>query len=92
VRADDAASVAGVWDAIERAASPLLRSADGMALHEHQRSSCREAAQMLRTGSSDPLVIAEHLRGARACLAHITGAAATEAMLDLLFGRFCIGK
>ena len=40
----------------------------------------------------DPLLIAESLRAARLAVDRITGHAGTEAMLDALFGRFCIGK
>ncbi len=40
----------------------------------------------------DPLVVAEHLRTAREAFDRLTGRAATEDMLDALFGRFCIGK
>jgi len=38
------------------------------------------------------LISAEHLRLARAAFDQLTGRASTEAMLDTLFGRFCIGK
>jgi tRNA modification GTPase len=40
----------------------------------------------------DPLLIAEQLRRARAAFDALIGRAATEDMLDALFGRFCIGK
>lgn len=40
----------------------------------------------------NPLIVAEHLRQARAAFDRLTGQAATEDMLDALFGRFCIGK
>jgi tRNA modification GTPase len=42
--------------------------------------------------TDDPLVVAEHLRQAREAFDRLTGRAATEDMLDALFGRFCIGK
>jgi len=38
------------------------------------------------------LLIAETLRGARVAFDRLLGRAATEDMLDALFGRFCIGK
>lgn len=41
---------------------------------------------------ADPLLVAEHLRNARLAFDRLTGKAATEDMLDALFGRFCIGK
>ena len=40
----------------------------------------------------DPLLAAEHLRLSRAALDRLVGRSGTEAMLDTLFGRFCIGK
>jgi len=40
----------------------------------------------------DPLVVAEHLRQARAAFDRLVGRSSTEDMLDALFGRFCIGK
>ena len=43
-------------------------------------------------GEVDPLIVAEHLRVARTMFDKLTGRAATEDMLDALFGRFCIGK
>jgi tRNA modification GTPase len=42
--------------------------------------------------TGDPLLVAEGLRSARAALDRLLGRAATEDMLDTLFGRFCIGK
>jgi tRNA modification GTPase len=36
--------------------------------------------------------MAEELRRARSAFDRLTGRAATEDMLDSLFGRFCIGK
>jgi len=40
----------------------------------------------------DPLLVAEQLRLACIAFDRLTGRAATEDMLDALFGRFCIGK
>jgi tRNA modification GTPase len=52
------------------------------------------AADVLTSAASvsDPLILAEHLRQARDSFDRLTGRAATEDMLDSLFGRFCIGK
>jgi tRNA modification GTPase len=41
---------------------------------------------------TDPVLIAEYLRLARAGLDYLTGQTGTKEMLDALFGRFCIGK
>lgn len=64
------------------------------ALNARQRALLRDAAEALRgaAGETDPLLIAEHLRLARLAFDRLTGRAATEDMLDALFGRFCIGK
>lgn len=42
--------------------------------------------------TNNPLILAEHLRAARAAFDGLVGRASTEDMLDTLFGRFCIGK
>ena len=88
----DDRSVQNLWRIIDQAAVPLLGKPGGLSLHEHQRAACETAARCLHSASGDPLVLAEDLRQARATLGRITGAASTEAMLDALFGRFCIGK
>jgi tRNA modification GTPase len=64
------------------------------ALNARQRLRLREAADALRGAADlmDPLLIAEQLRRARAAFDALIGRAATEDMLDTLFGRFCIGK
>ncbi len=42
--------------------------------------------------SSDPLIVAECVRLARVHLGGLIGGGDVEAMLDTLFGRFCLGK
>lgn len=83
-----------LWGAIEARASALLPRADQLALNYRQRALCNEclaeAEQSLVV--TDLLLVAEHLRRARAALDRVTGSTDTEAMLDALFGRFCIGK
>ena len=60
------------------------RQRDGVALlHSHLLNAC---------GAHDLLIVAEELRGARGAIDALTGRAATEDMLDSLFGGFCIGK
>jgi tRNA modification GTPase len=49
-------------------------------------------ADAVAGGAADPLILAEHLRVARAGFDALVGRATTEHMLDALFGRFCIGK
>ena len=65
-----------------------------VALARHQRALLAEAREAIEgaSGESDMLIVAEHLRRARMAFDRLTGRAATEDMLDTLFGRFCIGK
>lgn len=93
VRRDSPATVTHVWDRIADMARIRLPSPDAIALNRRQRELVEDAADALRiTSVADPLIIGEHLRLATRALAAITGADATEAMLDNLFGQFCIGK
>ena len=75
-------------------ARALLPAEGEAALSERQRNGLGLLADALSLslGQQDPILVAEGLRaGLRACDA-LTGRAGTEAMLDQLFGRFCIGK
>jgi tRNA modification GTPase len=75
-------------------AARLLPAEGEVAANRRQRSALVEARESLaEAGSStDMLVAAEALRGARLALDAVTGRAGVEDMLDALFGRFCIGK
>jgi len=77
----------------ERAAG-LMPLPGELALNRRQREVLAETAAALRMGESttDPLLIAEANRLARAALDRLTGRAGVEDMLDALFGTFCIGK
>ena len=93
IAAGDAASVARLWAIIARRSGALLGHADGPpAMRERQRSACKRAADALRIHTSDAVLIAEALALARRSLAELLGVDATAAMLDALFGRFCLGK
>jgi tRNA modification GTPase len=72
----------------------LLPPADIVALNRRQRTLLVEAADHLDAAGTthDWLIRGEMLRLTRGALDKITGRAATEDMLDTLFGRFCIGK
>uniref|UniRef100_UPI0031585B16 hypothetical protein n=1 Tax=Sphingomonas sp. H160509 TaxID=2955313 RepID=UPI0031585B16 len=70
----------------------MLPRGDEIALKQYQRQQCAAAVEALRYRSSDALIVAEHLRQARAILTGVLGLDATGEMLDALFGRFCIGK
>lgn len=78
---------------VERARMAMPRAGQ-VAVSRHQ-AALLDVAQVAVGAAgmtSDPLLIAEHLRVARLAFDRLTGRAATEDMLDALFGRFCIGK
>lgn len=85
-------SVAALWRLIGERARKMLPPADRPALNARARAHVADAVAALNAPSEDPLIVAEQLREARTALARVTGEDATEAMLDALFGRFCIGK
>jgi tRNA modification GTPase len=64
------------------------------ALSRRQRELIGTALEALDSAdpSGDPLLVAEQFRAARLAFDRLIGRAATEDMLDTLFGRFCIGK
>ena len=80
--------------AIQTAAEALLPSLSSIALTVAQKAHIESARNALveSTDQLDDVLRAESLRYAMAALDRITGRADTEAMLDALFGRFCIGK
>lgn len=80
-------------DLIKAAENAMPRLGDA-ALNQRQATLLARVREALRAamGHSDPLLVAEELRVARVALDSLVGRAATEDMLDALFGRFCIGK
>lgn len=92
VRRDDPESVEHVWRAVEAVADERVPRTDAVLLGARQRGLVADAVEALARPDTDLLVLAEQLRIARRGLLAITGADATEAVLDALFGRFCIGK
>lgn len=86
--------LADLWAMLVSMASELVPPADHVALNLRQSDLASSASEALARLEhlSDPLLIAEELRHALRTFDRITGAADTEAMLDALFGRFCIGK
>jgi tRNA modification GTPase len=80
--------------AITERARTLVPSEGDVTLNRRQRTALAEAAAALRDAGSqgDILLAAESLREARSALDGVTGGSGIEAMLDALFGRFCIGK
>ena len=94
VSAQTGQGIESLWDAIVRVTAALLPPSDSVALNIRQRGLADQAATALRaaSGQHDLLLAAEELRAALRAFHRITGAADVEAMLDTLFGRFCIGK
>lgn len=94
VSAQTGNGMAALWRAVGAHAATLLPRLDGVALNRRQQTLCLEcAAELGQVGKCrDLLLMAEHLRRARVALDRILGTADVEAMLDGLFGRFCIGK
>lgn len=80
-------------DLVETARHAMPRPGDA-ALNARQHAFLSEAESALRAALTerDPLLVAECLRRVRVAFDALVGRAATEDMLDTLFGRFCIGK
>ncbi len=74
-------------------ARSLLPAESEVAANARQRDAIGQAFRHLReSGTADMILAAEALRQARVELDRVTGRAGVEDMLDVLFGRFCIGK
>lgn len=75
-------------------ARSLLPEEDAIALNRRQAAHIAEAADALDDAgvACDIVVVAEHLRAARAAFDRLTGRAGVEDVLDALFSRFCLGK
>jgi len=86
--------LASLWRAIADAARDLLPRLDQLVLNQRQRDHVRQAREAIAAAGNehDLVLVAEHLRFARAALDRVTGLSDTESMLDSLFSRFCIGK
>jgi tRNA modification GTPase len=94
VSARSGEGMAQLWERIAELAGAMLPTPDAIPFNRRQRDLAALAAASLRgvAEGSDLLLIAEELRRALRAFDRITGAADVEAMLDTLFGRFCIGK
>lgn len=94
VSAATGAGIDAVWTALTQAAASLLPKVDELSLNRRQALHASTAAAALGRAAmqDDPLLLAEELRYAVQAFAALTGMRATEAVLDDLFGRFCIGK
>ncbi|HEX9963703.1 MAG TPA: tRNA uridine-5-carboxymethylaminomethyl(34) synthesis GTPase MnmE [Allosphingosinicella sp.] len=79
--------------ALSEQARSLLPGEGEVAANERQRQAIAQTLFCLREADApDMLIVAEALRAARVELDRVTGRAGVEDMLDMLFGRFCIGK
>lgn len=78
---------------VSRGTSLLPREGE-IALTLRQRQALADCLAALSNDdmSSDVVLLAESLRGARASLDRLTGEAGIEPLLDAIFSRFCIGK
>ncbi len=91
IRQDRPETVEGLWSVLVERAAALLPAADMLPLKRRQREACALAAAQLAL-DRDPLIAAEQLRTAAKALGSVLGIDATEATLDALFSRFCLGK
>jgi len=80
-------------DLVETAMSAMPKPGEP-ALNARQFRLLDDAASAISEARrvTDPLLVAENLRLARAAFDALLGKTTTEDMLDALFGRFCIGK
>ncbi|WP_420381116.1 tRNA uridine-5-carboxymethylaminomethyl(34) synthesis GTPase MnmE [Novosphingobium sp.] len=86
--------LAALRDALMTAARSSLPALGAVALNRRQAECLGNARAALTAALAerDTLLVAECLRLARRAIDALVGRADTEAMLDTLFGRFCIGK
>lgn len=80
-----------LWSAIEDQGRVIM-AGDTMLFNRRQRAALQKAAAPIISPEQDLLLLSEQLRLATTALAEIVGVNATEAMLDQLFSRFCLGK
>ncbi|MDB5678204.1 tRNA uridine-5-carboxymethylaminomethyl(34) synthesis GTPase MnmE [Sphingomonas bacterium] len=93
VSAQRGETVEALWEIIANHASVLIPKPGDVALNSRQAGHCSMAFDALGDiDCADELVVADALRRANAALARITGDVGVEAMLDAMFGKFCIGK
>ena len=90
----DSTSIHAVWSHLQQRAGEIIPATSTALLHQQQRQQVVAAHHQLVEAvvENDLLLVAEQLRTARVHLASLLGVDATEAMLDALFARFCIGK
>ena len=79
---------------VEKAAALTGAGQDALVTHARQQAALTEYRDMLRVaeGESDVVLRAESLRAGMRALGRLTGRVGVEDILDIVFGRFCIGK
>lgn len=89
----DPQTIEHLWSLLcERAERSLVEGGSPL-INKRHRTALESAAEQLRQiDDLDLLLSAERLRIANDAIATVIGRNATEAMLDALFGRFCLGK
>ncbi|MBY9065008.1 tRNA uridine-5-carboxymethylaminomethyl(34) synthesis GTPase MnmE [Sphingomonas yunnanensis] len=89
-----AESIDVLWELLAERGRRSLTLTSDIALREGQLMAVSQMVHLLAHSiqQADLLVAAEQLRVARQLLGGLLGQDATEAMLDALFGRFCLGK
>jgi tRNA modification GTPase len=94
ISAQTGVGIEDLWTLLEARAGQLGAASDEMAINARQRALLTRAELMLRTGAAehDTVLQAEAVRSARGAFDAITGRASVEAVLDAVFGNFCIGK
>ncbi len=88
----DPMTIEDLWSCIGARAEQMVPRGDAPSFRDSERQACRIALDAIAVPEGDPLIVAEQLRIASRALGEILGSHATEAMLDALFGKFCIGK
>ena len=90
----DDRSIEQLWREIETRGDGILGGGEGPVFHVEQRRAIAAARDAIAASiaSDDLLLRAEEVRTASRALAGLLGVDATEAMLDALFARFCVGK
>lgn len=92
VSAQTGAGLSKLWDTVRCRGSALLPSDGMISSNERQRTELRLAQSALKLISTDPLIVAEHLRLALSSIERVTGRDAIDDVLKEIFQRFCIGK
>jgi len=94
VSAQDGIGLDALRRRIAIACAGLLPGEGEVALDRRYRVALAKVRSELEAavGTDDALLVAEHVRLARAHLGGLIGGGDVEAMLDALFGRFCLGK